>query len=169
LAYCTVEDLLIGDIPTSTELDPQKYVNDAADEIDSKIGFRYATPISVVAPTPRPVVLLLKRLNSHLASGRLIMAATILQEDTALNAYGKALVDEAMQTIDAIGLGKVVIAGIETADPAIAPVYKSRVLIANVDATSQVEDFYSKVLNPTQPFVRPYPTTHSPDYDSEYY
>jgi phage gp36-like protein len=167
VAYCTVEDLLIGDIPTSDVLSPTKYVNDAADEIDSKIGFRYDTPIPVAgsSSTPRPVVLLLKRLNSHLASGRLILAATILSEDTELNAYGKALVEESMQVIDALALGKVVLGGVDPVDASIMPVIPPKVLIANHDATSAVDDFYDKVVNPAYHLVQPYPRHWPPASD----
>jgi hypothetical protein len=167
VAYCAVDDLLIGDIPTSDVLSPLKYVNDAADEIDSKIGFRYATPIPIdgSSTTPRPVVLLLKRLNSHLASGRLIMAATVLSEDTELNAYGKALVNESMQVIDALSLGKVVLAGIPLIDPALMPIVPPKVLIANHDATSAVDDFYDKLVNPAYHFLQPYPRHWPPASD----
>lgn len=153
MAYCTTVDLLIGDIPTSAELDPTKYVNDAADEIDSKIGFVYETPIPNTVP--RPVTLLLKRLNSHLASGRLILAATIAAEDKRLNAYGQSLVDEVQLTLQAIVNGDLPLAGADlNAD---IPRFEgtSRVLLGNVDAESSVEAFYSRVANPNYFFVWP--------------
>lgn len=148
MAYCTVADLLIGDIRTSGQLDPQKYVNDAADEIDSKIGFVYETPIPIDAtsPTPRPVVLLLKRLNSHLASGRLILAGTISAEDKQLNAYGEDLVRESMGAIEAIASGTVLLDGVTKGTMTLPE--SQRMLINNHDQVSLVDLFYDDIVNP---------------------
>lgn len=149
MAYCTVGDLLIGDIPTSGELNPEKYVNDAADEIDSKIGFQYETPVDVRS-VPRPVALLLKRLNAHLASGRLILAATISAEDERLNAYGESLVASVELSLTAIATGEQLLPGApineETANPDDHSVSTNPfALIQNLDPESHVEAFYSRV------------------------
>lgn len=147
MAYCEVKDLLIGDIPTGGGLDPVKYVNDAADEIDSKIGFVYVTPITSIV---RPVVLLLKRINAHLASGRMILAATISAEGDQLNAYGQSLVADSMLAIEAIASGEILLPGatintdvIPPIDP-LAPV-SGPLLISNLDTVSRVESFYNFV------------------------
>jgi hypothetical protein len=57
MAYSSVEDLLIGKIPLPVGVDPQKYVDDATDEVDSYIGFTYVTPVDVsnTSPVDRPV------------------------------------------------------------------------------------------------------------------
>lgn len=155
MAYCTVADLLIGDIRQSAALDPEKYVNDAADEIDSKIGWVYQTPIPVetntptgspAAATPRPVQLLLKRINAHLASGRMILAATVAAEQDQLNAYGASLVAEAELAIGQIASGQLVLDGV-TAGTGSTP-SKPRPLIANGDSESYVDAFYNRVVNP---------------------
>lgn len=142
-AYCTTADLLIGDIRTSTALDPQKYVQDAADEIDSKIGFVYETPIPVDAAstTPRPVILLLKRLNAHLASGRMILAATIAAEDKELNAYGKRLVEDVEAALASIADGSTLLDGVVKGTLQLAP--RPAPLISNGDSESAVDAFYS--------------------------
>ena len=152
-AYCTVADLLIGDIPTSGALDPAKYVQDAADEIDSKIGFVYTTPIPVdtASGTPRPVVLLLKRINAHLASGRLILAATIPAENERLNAYGRSLVREAEEAIQAIADGLIILDGIAPGGFALPA--KPMPKILNGDAESAVDAFYDRVVNPNYTFT----------------
>lgn len=159
MAYCTVADLLIGDITTNAALDPVKYVADAADEIDSKIGFRYATPVP--AEAPRPVLLLLKRLNAHLASGRLILAATISANQEELNAYGASLVNDAQLTLTAIANGEMALPGVQPSpdvtvldpdDPALLPM-----LISNLDSVSQVEAFYAGVTTPGIPGSMPSP------------
>ena len=150
MSYCTTADLLLGDISTSTALDPAKYVNDAADEIDSKIGFRYQTPVANTAP--RPVLLLLKRLNAHLATGRLILAATISANQEELNAYGASLVNDAMLTLTAIAEGEMPLPGttvnpdiptVDPDDPSLLPILHS-----NLDPVSQVEAFYAGVTTP---------------------
>lgn len=161
MAYCEVTDLLTGTIPTPTALNPTKFVSDAADEIDSKIGMIYATPVVItdtVAGQPNPVVrpvrLLLKRLNVHLASGRLIMAAAANMEDTQLHAYGWSLVKEATDTLTAIAAGELNLVGVEPAEGATASV--TTPLISNLDAESNVEAFYDRIANPSYSFLRPY-------------
>lgn len=148
VAYCETVDLLIGDIPVSGALDPAKYVQDAADEMDSKIGFVYETPIDVdpSSSTPRPVILLLKRINAHLASGRLILAATIPAEGDRLNAYGRTLVRESEEAIEAIASGEIILDGVPRGTMTLP--YKAVPLIANGDAESIVDAFYDRVVNP---------------------
>lgn len=149
MAYCETADLLIGDLPTSLALAPLKYVNDAADEIDSKIGFVYATPIpvEVVGSVPRPVVLLLKRLNAHLATGRMVLAATLISEDKQLNAYGLSLVADCELTISQIAGGQLVLAGVTPGGLNSLPAAHVP-LIANLDSESNVAAFYDRISNP---------------------
>lgn len=156
MTYCEVVDLLIGDLPTSAALSPQKYVSDASDEIDSKIGFVYETPIDVVTAgvTPRPVVLLLKRLNAHLATGRMILAATIIAEDKQLNAYGARMVADCELTMSQIATGALVLdgtvpSGLNGLPPPHVP------MILNKDEESAVDAFYDRVVNPSYSFVTP--------------
>lgn len=161
MPYCTVADLLIGDIQTSAQLDPQKYVNDAADEIDSKIGFRYTTPIQPEsAGTPRPVVLLLKRLNAHLATGRLILAATISANQEELNAYGASLVEDVQLVLAAISGGDQRLPGAELLPGTTAtdPLLATPILLSNLDAESGVEGFYTAVAGLTNESPSPYQT-----------
>jgi|SRR5690348_1250597 len=103
-AYCASGDLVLGGIPTPAGLDQNKIVADAADEIDSQIGMRYLTPIDT-ANVPRPVQLLLKRINVALASGRLILAADSNGENQQLHAYGLSLINEAKEALRAIAAG----------------------------------------------------------------
>jgi hypothetical protein len=155
---------MLGDIQASAALSPQKYVNDAADEIDSKIGFTYETPIPAyqadgITPTPRPVTLLLKRLTSHLATGRLIMAAYSAQEDARLNAYGQSLVDEVDATIAAIISGELPLPGVPASSTPLPGAGDGEYVtpigagINNIDAYSQVEAFYG-YFNPANPAGR---------------
>ena len=155
-AYSSKDDLLVGGIPTPAYLNLDKLVQDASDEIDSKIGFRYETPINIGTGTPleRPAQLLLKRINNFLATGRLILQVASPEEDTQLHAYGWNLVKEATAALDAIASGQIDLEGAverdQTADVAVP-------LIDNLDPESNVEAFYNRIGNPNYvypPLVR---------------
>lgn len=152
-AYCVDNDLLLGNIPAPDALSKTQFIQDAADEIDSRIGMRYLTPVDLADPDlARPVKLLLKRLNVFLATGRLILAATSNNEDDRLHAYGLSLINDALETLEAIAQGRFLLEGV---DP--APGYSAQVsvpLIYNEDAESAVEAFYNRVANPT--YVYPF-------------
>lgn len=156
MSYCLVTDLLTGNIPTPALLTPQKFVDDAADEIDSYLGQKYTTPLVLLStdPAQRPGYLLLKRINSHLATGRLILAVSAGGEDKNLNAYGKSLVDESIAALQELTEGNYVIVGAlplpgDTVGNSNSP------LIFNVDDSSAVEDFMDRLINP--PLVPYYP------------
>jgi hypothetical protein len=131
-------------------------VQDAADEIDSKIGFVYTTPIPVdeAAATPRPVKLLLKRINAHLASGRLILAATVAAEDEQLNAYGARLVADAELAIAQIASGQITLDGVPAGNQNLPP--KPSPLLLNGDTESMVDAFYDRVVNPNYLYHPPF-------------
>jgi phage gp36-like protein len=141
--YSVIGDLLLGQIPLPATISAQKFVDDAADEVDSVIGFRYATPLDMsdLGPIPRPARLLIKRIANWLASGRLILALDSSGEDQQLHAYGLKLVSDATTALHQIASGEIVIDGAtvisETSVQAKAPV------INNLDDESIVEGFYS--------------------------
>jgi phage gp36-like protein len=145
--YSTIDDLLLGDLPLGSKIDPIRFVQDAADEIDSVLGFRYVTPIDVSdsADTKRYVKLLLKRINNHLASGRLILAADIGGEDSVLHAYGVSLIQEATAALCQIVNGTVSLEGAaenEVGGASTGPT------IINEDERSGVAAFYGFVSRP---------------------
>lgn len=147
--YSLSTDLLNGNIPIPTYLDKEKYVQDAADEIDSKIGHLYNTPIDISegSPVPRWTRLLLKRINNHLATGRLLMAADAGGEDDRLHAYGWSLVQEATEALKRIAAGEIRLDGAAGPPNQSAPAISSIILL-NTDPESNVEAFYDRVLNP---------------------
>lgn len=148
-AYCATADLLTGNIPTPAALSPDKYVQDAADEIDSKIGFVYETPVNIADdpanPVVRPVRLLLKRINVMLASGRLLMAAAASGEDKTLHAYAKSLVDNAELALEAIFDGTILLEGAVELNPPTDASHRGP-LIASKDTSSAVDDFYDQLV-----------------------
>lgn len=113
-AYAVTADLLLGNVPVPA--DAQKYLDAAAEEIDSKIGFRYATPVVAdTSPEQRPVGLLLKRINAWLATGRIVLAKDAAGEDDQLHQYGQYLVSEATKALDQIVDGSIVLPGVDLA------------------------------------------------------
>jgi hypothetical protein len=145
--YSEVEDLLVGKIPMPAYIDPQKYVQDATDEVDSYVGMVYTTPIDVTETSTivRPVRLLLKRLANHLASGRLIMAAAAGSEMRNVHAYGSSLVESASKVLCEISEGKVVLQDVPTVGDG---TQASVPLIFNLDSESAVEAYYTRVVAP---------------------
>lgn len=153
--YSTVADLLIGDLPVAVGFSKQKFVDDAADEVDSIVGRRYVTPLDISAssPIPRHARLFIKRVANHLASGRLILALAAGGEDQALHAYGYSLVKNATDALEQIATGAYDIdkaQEVEGGDTAnVGPSIK------NVDASSGVETFYQNGQSVVQPVIGP--------------
>lgn len=117
MTYCEVEDLLLGNIPVPSTAG--KYVQQAADEMDSHLGLQYVTPVVLDEGNPkqRPGFLLLKRINSWLATGRLVLALDAGGEDDQLHQYGKKLVDDCMKALEEIVSGNIQLPGAEPVNP----------------------------------------------------
>jgi hypothetical protein len=100
-SYCEVGDLRTGDIATPSYTTPEQYIKNAAEEIETALGHLYVTPFVIPVPPNenRPTVLWLKKANWLLASGRMILDVAATSESDNLHAYGKRMLDEAMQMI----------------------------------------------------------------------
>lgn len=111
-SYSQIIDLQVGNVPTNN-VDVQHYIDLAAEEIDSRIGFRYQTPVDVSGSSTvlRAAQLLLKRLNNQIATGRILLATFTATENQELNAYGARLVNEAQAAIEMIVLGQLSLPG----------------------------------------------------------
>lgn len=146
--YSATTDLLTGGVPLSGPVNPQKYVDDAADEIDSKIGHIYQTPIDVSesGPVSRPARLLIKRINNHLATARIIMAVTASSQTLETNAYAERLLREATEALDAIASGDVILDGAVRVEGSEGVATGPQ--IHNLDPESYVEAFYNRISNP---------------------
>lgn len=140
--------MLLGDMSVSPTVDKDAYVEDAANEIDSRIGVRYETPINVGEGTTlaHHSIMLLKKLNNHLATGRFIMAEAIGGEDSSVHAYGVFMVQSALREIDMIRSGEIDLEGVDErfsgVDDSTGPT------IYNEDATPAVQTFYDNVMSP---------------------
>lgn len=145
-AYSTTDDLLIGDVQLPVGNDGTKYVNQAADEIDSRLGFIYATPFNLATGSTlsRPAQLLVKQLSIHISSGRAMMDLSTSGENGMPNPYGKYLLDQAEAMLALIVEGRVILDGAAPANPGDGGTteFSSRVLIHNADPYSMVEAFY---------------------------
>lgn len=102
MSWAEVDDLLIGDIPTSG-VDTGRYLNAAADEITVRLGEIYSLPLPASADLPEHQRMLLRLIHSRLASGRLILSLALGEEQASLHAYGQSLVEWAYQQLGLIG------------------------------------------------------------------
>lgn len=149
--YSTEADIKLGSIPLPEYMDVNRQLQDAADEIDSFIGFLYETPINMQSDSPvdRPARLLLKRISIALVTGRIVLEVASSSEDARLHAYGAKMVGEAHDALELIRNGSMILAGAvrrntETTEP-------TGPMIANVDSASLVEEFYDRFSYVTAP------------------
>lgn len=144
--YSEVGDLLLGDIPTPR--DSEKFVQDATDEINSKLGLRYVVPIVVdqTVSANLVTVLLLKRINNHLASGRLVCAKAASGSQQEVHQYGMSLIREAEAALSQLMSGDMTLPGasFQSTDD----VGQSGPIVSNLDKQSNVESFYTMVTTP---------------------
>lgn len=120
------------------------FVNDAADEIDSIIGYTYETPVTnredgLPLDERSPVLLTLKRINRYLASGRYIMAVAASGEEQELHAYAKRLVNEALDALKKIAEGSVPFDARQLPD---SRAFDKGPRISNAEVRSNVDAFY---------------------------
>lgn len=155
MPYSSVDDLLLGDLPLGATIDRVRYVQDATDEIDSAIGSVYATPIDMTeeGPVARHSRLLLKRINNHLATGRIILAVAVGGEDDSLHAYGVSLIREAHGALGQIATGAIDLEGAEKTD--VPSDSSSGPTIHNTDEFSGVEAFYENVMRSDSALTSP--------------
>ncbi len=160
--YCSEDDLVIGDLGSQDNENPDRFVNFAADEMDAALGQVYIIPLNPpLSSLPQHVQLLLKTCNARMASGWFILDAGANGQAEGLDAYGSHLLNEGRAILNSIvnrhlEIGANLIASQATGD---AP------LISQGDSTSGVDSFYSFVsgdpyttaLNPTpwRPGIQP--------------
>lgn len=156
-AYCDEEDLLLGDLEVGPSVTPETWVQAAADEMNSRLGFVYKVPIEAKEGLPGLATheaLLLKDINRKLASGRLILAMAQAGEDNSEHAYGASLVKDALYALNLltsrqIDLGSAVLAEGNAAGGDTAP------LVHNHDEESLVDGFEHTILRSEKWRTRP--------------
>lgn len=117
MSYVDENDLLLGELTGKlpSTISVSQYLAMTAEEIDSKLGVIYVVPIAL--PTlPNSQGSLLKSIHRKLASGRIILAATIGHDAATIHAYGMQLVKEGLMELMAIANNQVVLLGAERID-----------------------------------------------------
>lgn len=154
--YCETDDLLLGDMLLSEDLNRYTYINAAASEIDSRIGYIYELPLNLEALTVAAGSIL-KNINAKLASGRLILAIAVGGEQQGLHAYGNSLVQEAYAELQLVLSGSLPLDGATRIDGAEGPGAPETI---NQDSKSGMDAFYDNFFGfhwpPTYP---PFPLT----------
>lgn len=137
VGYCEIMDLQLGDLAVPAEINKYTFINSAANEMDAEIGQRYVLPLNL-ALAPDWVSLKLKTINQQLASGRIICAQAVGQEDSKLNAYGEHLITMAYKSLEQIASGGVMLTGLAL-DPHSFQTNSPKAV--NRDAASAVDTF----------------------------
>jgi hypothetical protein len=103
--YCTPADINLGNLMYADE-GLEAYINEAADEIDGKLGWLYQTPIDMDI-VPRHEAKMLKTICRKIATGRAISTLAIPAENGAQHAYGLRLLQEGLDELHMIAGGDV--------------------------------------------------------------
>ncbi len=140
----------------ATGFDLQRYVNDAADEIDSMIGTIYVLPVAFGSLKPQSQ-LILKRINNWLATGQIVITQAIGAEDTALQAYGASMLKDARALLEQIASGSFLLQGATRVDGDAGTTGPE---IVNRDKVSANDIFEYRVMQwhpipPPPPYGRP--------------
>ena len=168
--YSHPDDLLVGtNIALPRMLSREAFVRDAAREIDSRLGFRYRTPLRFMRTLPTgerievdpsdpsthtPTFLTIQRLSNNIASGRLLLAIAAPGEDNTLNAYAMKLLRDAEGIFSQIDSGKI---ALELAPrDEVSETRGSRMRVAGPDPYSRVEG-YSNLRRPFAVDAEPLP------------
>jgi len=87
MSYVEPTDLLLGELTNTlpASISATQYIAMTAEEMDAKLGVLYSVPINVDG-LPNSQGGLIRSIHRKLASGRIIMAATVAHSDTALHA-----------------------------------------------------------------------------------
>lgn len=119
MPYCTPDDLLLGDIIVSPDSPLDVWVTRAAEEMHSKLGYRYTIPI-----VPRMGLgglslvdtLTLKDINVKLASGRWLASQSQESEQSSVHAYARWLLNDALQMLNRLANGDLPLDSAELAE-----------------------------------------------------
>lgn len=143
-AYCALEDLRIGDLPSPTLTTKEQYIVGAAEEIDAALGHLYVTPIVIddAPPENRPSILCLKKINWLLASGRAISDMAIAGEADNLHALAKQYLLEASKMLEDLVRRDYILTGVELIETGEDAAFNGPAIF-NEDAESLVTQFYT--------------------------
>lgn len=164
--YSDPEDVLVGTdlaLPADDTID--RFVKDAAKEIDSRLGFKYVTPLKftrivngsvteIIEDDPStytPSYLLINRLSNFIASGRYILAASSPEEQNGIHQYGNKLLRDAEAILSQITSNR---ADLELEE---IPVESNEspygLLVSNREQQSFVQRFEDQPTNYNNPYA----------------
>lgn len=117
MSYVEPTDLLLGELTNTlpASISVSQYLNMTQEEIDAKLGVLYSVPIAVDS-LPNAQGGLIRSIHRKLASGRIIMAATVAHSESSIHAYALQLVKEGLMELMAVANGDVVLIGAERVD-----------------------------------------------------
>ncbi|MEU4066664.1 hypothetical protein AB0F25_30500 [Streptomyces wedmorensis] len=152
MPYSDESDLLLGQVPLPSYISAAAYISNAAEEIDAVIGMTYVTPVSLQeTPENRASILILKKANNFLASGRIIMAVDAGGQESELHKYGQYLVRQAEAIIKAIKEGEFQLVGAVRLNPELGG---TAPIIHNADSESIVDAYYDNFNRSNYPLPR---------------
>lgn len=146
VAYCDTADLIIGDIPLQAGVS-DSYVVNAALEIDSYLAGIYVTPITANLeedPRGQQTMLVLKKINAHLASGRILTSLAAGGEDNQTHAYGLLLLKQSHEALAQLATGAPDLYG--AVKHTVTNESHGRGAVYGTDAYSQVDVFYDTAM-----------------------
>lgn len=177
--YSSPEDVLLGtDMALPGDDTIERFVMDAAKEIDSRLGFKYKTPlrftrivngsVTLVDPndpeTFTPSYLLVSRLSNFIASGRYILAATTPEENASIHQYGNKLLRDAEAILSQITSNR---ADLEIEElPVETESSPYGLLVANKERRSYVNQFEDQPRN-FNPGAESTPSPYRNPYDHQ--
>lgn len=165
VTYSTKDDLRYGDLRLPARLgDGTSFVESAAEDIEAQLGHIYVTPFAIPdVPANRPSILLLKKINNLVASGRLVLDLAASSEDDQLHAYGRAMLKEGLELLGMVRDRNILLTGAELITDSDGDKTVTGPVILNEDKASLVEGFYApptQVLG-AEPFPAGWPAPYS--------
>lgn len=151
--YCETEDINLGDLQVPRVVSVMDWIKNTADEMDAEIGQIYRLPLSFdnTKPEDRADQLFLKKINSFLATARIILTIAGAGEDAVLHAYGKSLLGDAKSALTRI-VNKTVVLESALLLSDVDAQYNGPI-ITNKDAGSFVDAFYSSKGTAHSPYA----------------
>lgn len=153
--YCDKKDLELSKsilLPPTLDLDHE--VMRAAEDMDALLGFIYTLPFDTLKDHE---VLLLKKINADMATGRILLQLYGEGDGDALHAYGLRLVSEAESMLMKLANGEVDLSATRDATVDLDAQRGPRIL--NRDEESGVDIFENAVLRSEPSYWRPGPVS----------
>ena len=145
-AFCTVSDLVMGDVTIGPSVNVPSYILRAANEITLKLSQKFKTPLTYQSSDPANAITtnFLRDVNSNIATGRIIMSLSVNRELERVNAYANRLLRDGTEAINSVLEGTIVLPGLIPATAAV--VTEQNILVGNQDQFSGVDAFYNMTM-----------------------